>query len=487
MGCIKLEHIERGYLKKIVFSSGSAVERSGNASKKRLNTYRYGFQGQERDDEIKGEGNSVNYKYRMHDPRVGRFFAVDPLASKYPYYSPYAFSGNRVIDAYELEGLEPVVENDIMVGYSVQKGQGYWSIANDINNPATQKKYGYSLMRVFTADEIEAINVFSPQHGQRDFGYILKSYDYIRLVDAELHQVQTGFTKKADRKLNWYRNRIKKLWGKINRNEARMDRIDSKPGERAKNPTSRSEPYDPNGGFEVRDLIESIKDSREHFDLQGKNKYYKKSIRQYNKSINYWEEYKQKIVSSMNDDEKSLNKIVQKLNDLKSQQAQESQQDLDEGCFVGGTKISMADGSLRNIEDVLIGDTVKTYNTDLGVVENEIVLEVIQPLNDDFVRIAFDSGIKNMNTDDHPYYVVGKGWCSANPEKTQLNYGWRVKMLEIGDRCLNLDSESIDECVVFSIFKENGTRVTYNLSKVSNNNNFFANGILVHNKALEFK
>ena len=40
--------------------------------------YRYGFQGQEKDDEIKGEGNSVNYKYRMHDPRIGRFFAVDP-------------------------------------------------------------------------------------------------------------------------------------------------------------------------------------------------------------------------------------------------------------------------------------------------------------------------------------------------------------------------------------------------------------------------
>jgi len=69
--------------------------------------YRYGFQGQEADDEIKGEGNSFNYKYRMHDPRIGRFFAIDPLAPKYAYYSPYAFSGNRVIDAVELEGLEP--------------------------------------------------------------------------------------------------------------------------------------------------------------------------------------------------------------------------------------------------------------------------------------------------------------------------------------------------------------------------------------------
>lgn len=68
--------------------------------------YRYGFQGQEMDNEIKGEGNSVNYKYRMHDPRVGRFFAVDPLATTYPWNSPYAFSENRVIDGIDLEGLE---------------------------------------------------------------------------------------------------------------------------------------------------------------------------------------------------------------------------------------------------------------------------------------------------------------------------------------------------------------------------------------------
>ncbi|TRX09633.1 RHS repeat-associated core domain-containing protein [Flavobacterium gawalongense] len=68
--------------------------------------YRYGFQGQEMDNEIKGEGNSINYTFRMHDPRVGRFFATDPLFREYPHNSPYAFSENRVIDGVELEGLE---------------------------------------------------------------------------------------------------------------------------------------------------------------------------------------------------------------------------------------------------------------------------------------------------------------------------------------------------------------------------------------------
>jgi len=69
-------------------------------------SYRYGFQGQEKDDEITGNGNSLNYKFRMHDPRIGRFFAVDSLTKKYPWNSSYAFSENRVIDGTDLEGLE---------------------------------------------------------------------------------------------------------------------------------------------------------------------------------------------------------------------------------------------------------------------------------------------------------------------------------------------------------------------------------------------
>jgi RHS repeat-associated protein len=86
------------------------------------NDYRYGFQGQEKDNEIKGEGNSLNYTFRMHDPRIGRFFAIDPLFREYVYNSPYAFSENVVINAVELEGLEKswsyIWKSDIKGGFS---------------------------------------------------------------------------------------------------------------------------------------------------------------------------------------------------------------------------------------------------------------------------------------------------------------------------------------------------------------------------------
>ncbi len=41
--------------------------------------YRYGFNGKENDNEVKGEGNQQDYGFRIYDPRLGRFLSVDPL------------------------------------------------------------------------------------------------------------------------------------------------------------------------------------------------------------------------------------------------------------------------------------------------------------------------------------------------------------------------------------------------------------------------
>ena len=68
--------------------------------------FRFGFQGEEKDDEIKGSGNSLSYKFRINDTRIGRFLSIDPLYSDFPWNSSYAFSENRVIDGVELEGSE---------------------------------------------------------------------------------------------------------------------------------------------------------------------------------------------------------------------------------------------------------------------------------------------------------------------------------------------------------------------------------------------
>jgi RHS repeat-associated protein len=44
-------------------------------------TYRYGFSGLERDDELKGDGNSYYTNARLFDPRVGRWLSPDPMGA----------------------------------------------------------------------------------------------------------------------------------------------------------------------------------------------------------------------------------------------------------------------------------------------------------------------------------------------------------------------------------------------------------------------
>jgi len=47
------------------------------------------FQDQPLDDEL--GLNWYGFKYRNHDPQIGRFIEIDPLASDYTHNSPYAF------------------------------------------------------------------------------------------------------------------------------------------------------------------------------------------------------------------------------------------------------------------------------------------------------------------------------------------------------------------------------------------------------------
>ncbi len=59
--------------------------------------YRYGFNGMEKDDELKGVSNSYDYEKRFYDPRVGRFLSLDPLSYDFPYESNYNFVSNNPI------------------------------------------------------------------------------------------------------------------------------------------------------------------------------------------------------------------------------------------------------------------------------------------------------------------------------------------------------------------------------------------------------
>ena|GEM_PF-3015321 len=70
--------------------------------------YRYGYNGMEKDPELKGEGNSYTTEFRQYDPRLGRWMSLDPLMMQFPDLSPYvAFDNNPVYytDPYGLSAV----------------------------------------------------------------------------------------------------------------------------------------------------------------------------------------------------------------------------------------------------------------------------------------------------------------------------------------------------------------------------------------------
>jgi len=78
------------------------------------NGYRYGFNGKENDNDVKGDGIQLDYGFRIYDSRLGKFLSVDPLSTNYPWYTPYQFAGNKPITKVDLDGLEEYDFREIM-------------------------------------------------------------------------------------------------------------------------------------------------------------------------------------------------------------------------------------------------------------------------------------------------------------------------------------------------------------------------------------
>jgi RHS repeat-associated protein len=66
--------------------------------------YKYGFQGKEKDDELKGASNSYDFGARLYDPRVGRWLSTDPLESKDPSRSTFCAMADNPIKMIDPDG-----------------------------------------------------------------------------------------------------------------------------------------------------------------------------------------------------------------------------------------------------------------------------------------------------------------------------------------------------------------------------------------------
>lgn len=70
-------------------------------------SYRYGFNGYEKDDEVAGNGNHVSFEDYGYNPRTARRWNIDPLWKAFPFQSPYVYALNNPIRFMDVDGEGP--------------------------------------------------------------------------------------------------------------------------------------------------------------------------------------------------------------------------------------------------------------------------------------------------------------------------------------------------------------------------------------------
>jgi len=151
-------------------------------------------------------------------------------------------------------------------------------------------------------------------------------------------------------------------------------------------------------------------------------------------------------------------------------------------CFVEGSKIALDNITVKNIEDIQVDDSVLTYNFKDKRFEINRVLEKVNAVDIRLIRVVFSNKVEIISTEDHPYFILNKGWCSFSPELTYNNYGISVGEIEIYDVCLTLKNRRLKKVKVVQIDRIAKPLRTFNISKIGNSNNYFVNGILVRNE-----
>ena len=154
-------------------------------------------------------------------------------------------------------------------------------------------------------------------------------------------------------------------------------------------------------------------------------------------------------------------------------------------CFAGGTKILMADGTDKNIEDLQVGDKVVQMDFENNTLVSAEVEQLESTIHHELVTFKFASGMEITATRDHPFRIQGKGWASLQPEKSQIYKGFeQIKLLAMGDRFMT-NKNGVEQLIKIEYLT--GHQQTYTISKLSSGNNFIANGLVVGVEELNFK
>ena len=133
--------------------------------------YRYGFNGMEKDNNIKGNNNSYDFGARMLDPRVGRWLSTDGYEMKYPSYSTYTSSlnnplffidpdGNDIVPWITWKKFFGIESGPYFHGFSVLKNSGKRFYKAYIKMANSSKIFGKIISRLESSDRTYKFQTF---------------------------------------------------------------------------------------------------------------------------------------------------------------------------------------------------------------------------------------------------------------------------------------------------------------------------------------
>jgi len=157
---------------------------------------------------------------------------------------------------------------------------------------------------------------------------------------------------------------------------------------------------------------------------------------------------------------------------------------LDVHCLGKGTLITMADSSIKKIEDLKIDDLILSLNKKSKLYEPAKIERLANPIHFKLSILTLSNGQKLTCTKDHPLLSSKGNWLSLNPIKTMTDYNFEsIGLLTVGSKIQGIDkSKSIIITEIKEILKK---QVTYTIVKLDKNNSFIANGVLVGTEELK--
>ena len=150
-------------------------------------------------------------------------------------------------------------------------------------------------------------------------------------------------------------------------------------------------------------------------------------------------------------------------------------------CFLPDQKITMADNTLKEIRDVIVGDKILAWdeNNDETVFSEVKILQ--KKKHKDVYVLKLENGKELKPTGNHPFWTKTKGWTTIDGHSP--NHGGGSEKLEIGDEVFVLLERGKEpvKVVDIALYGDGDEEyMTYNFEGTENHT-IIADGIITHN------